>query len=84
MECLRSHSTVIPEIGLALLKFVSSHRGLTYVTVLWSDLPANLHRPELFEEYTRRQYLAKAPQRNPFGDGEEPTKFNDLDIFMRV
>ena len=29
MECLKSHSTVLPEIGLALLKFVSSHRGLT-------------------------------------------------------
>jgi hypothetical protein len=31
MECLKHHSTVLPEIGLALLKFVSSHRGLTYV-----------------------------------------------------
>lgn len=31
MECLKSHSTVLAEIGLALLKFVSSHRGLTSV-----------------------------------------------------
>lgn len=30
MECLKPESTVLPEIGLALLKFVSSHRGLTY------------------------------------------------------
>ena len=41
-------------------------------------------RPEIFDEYTRRQYLAKAPQRNPYGDDEEPTKFNDLDIYTRV
>ena len=34
MECLKTHSTVLPEIGLALLKFVSSHRGLTYVVSL--------------------------------------------------
>lgn len=32
MECLKHQSTVLPEIGLALLKFVSSHRGLTFVS----------------------------------------------------
>ncbi|ESZ93637.1 hypothetical protein SBOR_5986 [Sclerotinia borealis F-4128] len=57
MECSKTHSTVLPEIGLALLKFVSSHRGLT---------------PEIFDEYTRRQYVAKAPERNPYGTEEEP------------
>jgi len=31
MECLKTHSIVLAEIGLALLKFVSSHRGLTLV-----------------------------------------------------
>ena len=40
---------------------------------------------EIFPEYTRRQYLAKAPLRNPFGDVEEdPVKFEDLDIFTRI
>ena len=29
MECLKHNSPVLAEIGLALLKFVSSHRGLT-------------------------------------------------------
>ncbi|KAK2760815.1 hypothetical protein FQN54_002053 [Arachnomyces sp. PD_36] len=70
MECLRPDaSPKLAEIGLALLKFVSSHRGLT---------------PEIFEEYTRRQYLAKAPSRNPFGDEETPVKFGELDIFQRI
>jgi hypothetical protein len=32
MECLKTHSTVLAETGLALLKFVSSHRGLTSVS----------------------------------------------------
>lgn len=41
-------------------------------------------RPEIFDEYTRRQYLAKAPTRNPFGDDEDPVKFNDLDIYTRI
>ncbi|KUJ20385.1 uncharacterized protein LY89DRAFT_552514, partial [Mollisia scopiformis] len=69
MECLKHNSTLLPEIGLAILKYVSSHRGLT---------------PELFNEYTRRQYMAKAPTRNPFGDEEEPNKFNDFDIFTKI
>ncbi|OJD10013.1 hypothetical protein AJ78_08800 [Emergomyces pasteurianus Ep9510] len=69
-ECLKpGPSGKLLDIGLTLLKFVSSHRGLTL---------------ENFEEYTRRQYLAKAPSRNPFGDAEEPIKFNDLDIFQRL
>ncbi|USW47982.1 Putative Zinc finger, PHD-type, Zinc finger, FYVE/PHD-type, Zinc finger, RING/FYVE/PHD-type [Septoria linicola] len=69
-ECLQpTPSEKLAHIGLQLLKYVSSHRGLT---------------PEIFDEYTRRQYLAKAPQRNPFGDEEEPTRFNDLDIYTRV
>ncbi|KAH8592490.1 hypothetical protein B0O99DRAFT_485629, partial [Bisporella sp. PMI_857] len=69
MECLKSNSPVLPEIGLALLKFVSSHRGLT---------------PEIFDEYTRRQYVAKAPDRNPFGVEEEPAKFIEFDIFIKI
>jgi len=28
--------------------------------------------------------MAKAPAQNPFGDDEDPTKFNDLDIFTRI
>ena len=40
--------------------------------------------PAIFDEYTRRQYLAKAPERNPFGDEEEPHKFDDFDIFTKI
>lgn len=34
MECLKPQSSVLSEIGLALLKMVSSHRGLTYVLLM--------------------------------------------------
>ncbi|KAI2635173.1 hypothetical protein GGS21DRAFT_97280 [Xylaria nigripes] len=68
-ECLKPQSSVLADIGLALLKFVSSHRGLT---------------PELFDEYTRRQYVAKAPDRNPFGTGETPAHFNDFDALLKI
>jgi uncharacterized protein YciI len=43
-----------------------------------------MHSPQIFDEYARRQYVAKAPLRNPFGDDEEPTSFNELDIYTRI
>ncbi|KAI1436295.1 hypothetical protein GGR50DRAFT_239275 [Xylaria sp. CBS 124048] len=68
-ECLKPQSTVLADIGLALLKAVSSHRGLTR---------------DLFNEYTRRQYVAKAPDRNPFGTDESPANFNDFDALLKI
>ncbi|CAF9939363.1 MAG: hypothetical protein ALECFALPRED_008079 [Alectoria fallacina] len=69
-ECLKPEpSQVLSDIGLALLKYVSSHRGLT---------------PEIFDEYTRRQYVAKAPNRNPFGIEEEPQRFAEFDVFLKL
>jgi hypothetical protein len=43
-----------------------------------------LNSPDLFDEYTRRQYVAKAPERNPFGTAEAPAKFHDFDAFTKV
>ena len=40
--------------------------------------------PEIFDEYTRRQYEAKAPRRNPFGEDEAPNKFADFDVFTKL
>ncbi|KAL8688663.1 MAG: hypothetical protein Q9218_005481 [Villophora microphyllina] len=69
-ECLTPEpSEKLAEIGLALLKCVSSHRGLT---------------PAIFDEYTRRQYVAKAPDHNPFGIDETPNKFADFDVFTKL
>jgi hypothetical protein len=91
-ECLKpGPSEKLLDIGLALLKFVSSHRGLTYVLTIFSTSACPLTilvlvgiRSENFEEYTRRQYIAKAPSRNPFGNEEEPKKFNEFDVFQKI
>ncbi|KKA30521.1 hypothetical protein TD95_003375 [Thielaviopsis punctulata] len=69
MECLKHRSTVLLDIGLCLLKYLSSHRGLNY---------------ETFDEYTRRQYLSKAPEKNPFGNNPVPLSFQDFDIETRL
>lgn len=43
------------------------------------------YRRDNFDEYTRRQYNAKAPHlKNPFGYEEEPKKFNDFDVFLKL
>lgn len=41
-------------------------------------------RLELFDEFTRRQYVSKAPDRNPFGTEEAPKKFADFDVFTKL
>lgn len=84
MECMKSHSTVLSDIGLALLKFVSSHRGLTSVSLYLLSSALTGDSPEIFDEYSRRQYIAKAPQLNPFGTEDEPAKFMDFDIFTKA
>ncbi|PYH99145.1 PHD finger domain protein [Aspergillus ellipticus CBS 707.79] len=70
-ECLKpTPSEKLLEIGLCLLKWVSSHRGLTF---------------DNFDEYTRRQYNAKAPHNtNPFGYDEIPNKFMEFDVFLKL
>jgi hypothetical protein len=69
-ECLKPHSTALQDIGFSLLKYLSSHRGLT---------------PDLFDEYTRRQYVSKVPEmENPFGTEESPARFADFDVFKKI
>jgi hypothetical protein len=80
----------LQDIGLGLLKFLSSHRGLTYVPPvhpvprLSSDALLTPRSHELFDEYTRRQFLSKAPEKNPFGTEETPARFAHFDVFTKV
>ncbi|KAF4445070.1 hypothetical protein F53441_10994 [Fusarium austroafricanum] len=67
-ECLKPNSSVLADIALALLKLVSSHRGLTH---------------DIFDDQARKQFLNRSPNYNPFGSGETPLKFNDFDIFTK-
>jgi hypothetical protein len=40
--------------------------------------------PELFDEYARRQFTAKSPEKNPFGAEEEAARFTDFDVFTKL
>lgn len=48
------------------------------------SIPLILISIDIFDEYTRRQFVAKAPERNPFGIEEEPGHFIDFDIFTKL
>jgi hypothetical protein len=49
------------------------------------DTYRHVNRFENFDEYTRRQYNAKSPHLvNPFGYDEEPNKFRDFDVFLKL
>lgn len=43
-----------------------------------------MHSLEIWDDYTRRQYVAKAPARSPYGDDTAPNKFRDFDIFTKI
>lgn len=43
-----------------------------------------MNRLSNWDDYTRRQYIAKAPQLNPYGDEDEPKRFRDFDIFLKI
>lgn len=44
-----------------------------------------LYSHELFDEYTRRQFAAKMPnKKNPFGNNEVAARFADFDLFKKV
>ncbi|KAH7136639.1 hypothetical protein EDB81DRAFT_87959 [Dactylonectria macrodidyma] len=68
-ECLKPISPMLGDLALALLKLVSSHRGLTH---------------EILDEQARKQFLAKAPSDNPFGDGDVPAKFSEFDVPTKI
>lgn len=86
MECLKPSSDLLSDIALAILKLISSHRGLTYVATVPSHAVQSLllFRHDIFDSQARKQYLDKAPDRNPFGDDEIPLRFRDFDIFTKV
>lgn len=87
-ECVKpGHSEKLSQLGLTLLRWVSSHRGLTYGKVLLSmswGQQLSAYSLDIFDEYARRQYLAKASERNPFGEEEEPLKFSEFDVFTKL
>ena len=53
-------------------------------SIAFRSITLTQRSPEIFDEYTRRQFVAKAPQRNPYGDEEEPAKFDDFDVFTKI
>ncbi|KYK54510.1 hypothetical protein DCS_06468 [Drechmeria coniospora] len=69
-ECLNPHSTLLPDLALAVLKLVSSQRGLTR---------------DVLDDQMRKMYTSKAPkERNPFGNEDNAHKFADFDVFTKI
>ncbi|KAM0249194.1 hypothetical protein ACHAQJ_009138 [Trichoderma viride] len=68
-ECLKPNSAGLDDIALALLKSVTSQRGLTHLA---------------FDDQARRQYVLKSSDPNPFGDEDAPKGFADLDVFTKI
>lgn len=65
-----------PHVRDKALSPLNFHEALTRAVTLSFDN---------FDEYTRRQYNAKAPHLpNPFGHDEVPNKFSEFDVFLKL
>jgi hypothetical protein len=71
---------LIPLTRLRLLQGLSGNRAIAYDI---SDVKTNPSLDNL-DEFTRKQYLKRKPEANPFGDEENPTSWTELDIFAQV
>lgn len=69
------------EICLFPQRIDVSATSLVYRMQEHSNLESSL---DTFDEYTRRQYVAKAPHRNPFGTDETANKFADFHVFTKL
>jgi hypothetical protein len=72
----------------SVLPYSSTSRRIrasrTFAVSATFGLHSHSRRPDIFDEYTRRQFVAKAPTRNPFGIDEEPHKFDTFDVFTKL
>ena len=66
------------------VRFLAPRTDVSDPYTLCVLLLTGLKRPEIFDEYTRRQYVAKRPDHNPFGTEEIPKKFADFDVFTKL
>ena len=71
---------LIPLARLRLLQGLSSNRAITYIDFL---IQCNSSLENL-DEFTRKQFIKRKPDANPFGDEENPTSWNELDVFAHV
>ncbi|KAH7326762.1 hypothetical protein B0I35DRAFT_457928 [Stachybotrys elegans] len=93
-ECLKPNSPVLDDIALALMKLISSRKGLTCAnspTVQDFQFQKSCHTDSqidhshaILDDQMRKQYLLHAPDRNPFGDEETPVRFSDLDVLAKI
>jgi len=71
---------LIPLTRLRLLQGLSGNRAIRY-GFRWLLADFSL---ENMDEFTRKQYLKRKPDANPFGDDENPTAWTKLDVFAQV
>lgn len=81
VHCPRRHRACFVEVRVVAPRVNVRQELPTFNNSQLTDI---ISSHDLFDEYTRRQYVAKAPDRNPFGTDETPAKFNDFDATLKV
>ncbi|RDA92202.1 hypothetical protein CP533_5593 [Ophiocordyceps camponoti-saundersi (nom. inval.)] len=67
-DCLKPNQTLLEDLALAILKLVSSHRGLNH---------------DIMNDQLHKQYLMRAPESIVYSDNHS-SNFSDLSVFQKI
>ncbi|PFH58938.1 hypothetical protein XA68_13027 [Ophiocordyceps unilateralis] len=68
-DCLKPNQTLLMDLALAILKLVSSHRGLNH---------------DIMDDQLQKQYLMRAPDRIISSGDNCSSKFADMSVFQKI
>ena len=83
-EITRFRKTICDRPGPSQVCILASWSNVSVAFAALVVLSNILDSPDLFDEYSRRQYQTRLPKHNPFGDEETPKKFSEFDVFTKV
>ena len=69
---------------VAEMDLIPSRPHVGHLAARTPNMSLIFSRLDNWDEYTRRQYIAKAPQLNPYGTEEKPRTFRGFDIFQKI
>ncbi|RDA85136.1 hypothetical protein CP532_1552 [Ophiocordyceps camponoti-leonardi (nom. inval.)] len=75
-DCLKPNQTLLVDLALAILKLVSSHRGLKQLTT-------RLLSHDIMNDQLHKQYLMRAPESIVYSDNHS-SNFSDLNAFQKI
>lgn len=75
----------VDRVGTISTEVLTGTESIVSINAYYPSALVSLNnRSEDFDAFARRQYVAKDPERNPFGVDEQPLSFLDFNIWSQI